>query len=193
MTEEITYREPKAYAALKQATAEAGFNMPSETGACALLRTLAASKPGGRFLELGTGTGLATAWLLDGMNASSTLISLDYDADCIALASAHLSDDKRLDLVCTDGGEWPPANGHQRFDFIFADTWHGKYLMLDETLTMLNPGGFYVIDDMLPQANWPGSHQQKADDLINYLEEHSDFTMVKLDWSSGIILMVKEA
>jgi predicted O-methyltransferase YrrM len=29
-----------------------------------MLRMLAASKPGGRFLELGTGTGIATAWLL---------------------------------------------------------------------------------------------------------------------------------
>lgn len=32
-------------------------------------------------------------------------------------------------------------------DFIFADTWHGKYLMLAEVLDMLNPGGLYIIDD----------------------------------------------
>jgi len=44
-----------------------------------MLRTLAASKPGGRFLELGTGTGIATAWLLEGMDERSTLISIDND------------------------------------------------------------------------------------------------------------------
>jgi hypothetical protein len=29
-------------------------------------------KPGGRFLELGTGTGHGTAWLLSGMDSTST-------------------------------------------------------------------------------------------------------------------------
>jgi len=39
--------------------------MPSDVMVGALLRLLAAAKPGGRMLELGTGTGLATAWVLD--------------------------------------------------------------------------------------------------------------------------------
>ena len=47
--------------------------MPSDPLTCTLLRTLAASKPGGQFLELGSGTGLSTAWLLDGMDARATL------------------------------------------------------------------------------------------------------------------------
>jgi predicted O-methyltransferase YrrM len=45
----------------------------------AMLLTLAASKPGGRFLELGTRAGLAAARLLDGMDGRSTLISVDND------------------------------------------------------------------------------------------------------------------
>jgi len=40
---------------------ELGFTMGSEPRTGALLRTLAASKPGGRFLELGTGTGVGRA------------------------------------------------------------------------------------------------------------------------------------
>lgn len=40
-----------------------------------LLRTLVASKPSGMVLELGTETGLATAWLLDGMDAQARLIT----------------------------------------------------------------------------------------------------------------------
>jgi predicted O-methyltransferase YrrM len=54
--------------------------MASEPLVGALLRSLAASKPGGRFLELGTGTGVATAWLLDGMDDRATLVSVDNDA-----------------------------------------------------------------------------------------------------------------
>ncbi len=37
------------------------FDMPSDRHTGSLLRTLAASKPDGRLLELGTGTGLSTA------------------------------------------------------------------------------------------------------------------------------------
>ena len=41
------------------------------SGKTTLLRALAASKPGGALLELGTGTGLGTSWLLEGMDANA--------------------------------------------------------------------------------------------------------------------------
>ena len=53
--------------------------MASEPKTGALLAALAASKPGGRLLELGTGTGLGTAWLLSGMDADSHLDTVDTD------------------------------------------------------------------------------------------------------------------
>src|SRR5689334_25145131 len=53
-------------------------------------------------------------------------------------------------------------NKSQKFDYIFADTWHGKYLLLDEVLSMLNRGGLYIIDDMLPQPNWPEGQDRKS-------------------------------
>jgi predicted O-methyltransferase YrrM len=43
-----------------------------------LLRLLATAKPSGSILELGTGTGLATAWLLDGMEAQSRSFDLIF-------------------------------------------------------------------------------------------------------------------
>jgi predicted O-methyltransferase YrrM len=54
--------------------------MASEPRTGSLLRTLAAAKPKGRFLELGTGTGIATAWLPAGMDAGSMLTTVDTDA-----------------------------------------------------------------------------------------------------------------
>jgi len=45
----------------------------------AMLPTLAASKPGGCFLELGWERD-TTSWLLEGMDARSTLISVDNDS-----------------------------------------------------------------------------------------------------------------
>src|SRR5262245_25410557 len=52
---------PAALQAILRDTAGLGFSMASELQTGSLLRTLAALKPAGRFLELGTGTGVATA------------------------------------------------------------------------------------------------------------------------------------
>ena len=191
MNNEINQPFPDAYTAILAATENAGFSMASEVLTCSLLKTLASSKVSAKFLELGTGTGLSTAWILDGMDYASTLVSIDNDGAFLAIASDFLSGDDRLELVLTDGAAWIEKNRDQKFDYIFADTWHGKYLLLDQVLDMLNPGGLYIIDDMLPQKNWPEGHNEKALNLIKYLETKTNLTITKLMWASGIIIAVK--
>ena len=146
--------------------------MASDRATGTLLRTLAASKPGGNLLELGTGTGLATAWLLHGMDAAARLLSLDNDAMVQSIAAEYCGEDPRLTLVTEDGDTALPrlqATG-ERYDLIFADTWPGKYRLLDLTLGLLKPGGFYVVDDLLPQPNWPPNHRTSVDWLIHELQ-----------------------
>jgi predicted O-methyltransferase YrrM len=166
--------------------------MASDMATCRLLRTLATTKPGGRFLELGTGTGLSTSWILDGMDQRSTLISVDNAPAFLAIARQYLGGDRRLTLVESDGGEWIERHTKEKFDYIFADTWHGKYLMLEEALDMLHPGGLYILDDMLPQPNWPEGHQEKAMRLIASLEARTDMSFTSQEWATGIIIGVKK-
>lgn len=192
MTEEINQAFPKSYIEISKATKVSGFTMASDVLTCSLLRTLAASKPAGKFLELGTGTGLSTAWILDGMDNNSSLVSIDNDPGFLEIAQRFLGNDKRLDLISSEGDEWIYNNKHQKFDYIFADTWPGKYLLLDEVLSMLNKGGLYIIDDMLPQPNWPDGHHDKAVNLINYLEIKEDLLITKQAWATGIIVAVKK-
>jgi predicted O-methyltransferase YrrM len=192
MTQEIHQQFPKAFSTIDELTKLSGFTMASDVLTGSLLRTLAGSKPNCKFLELGTGTGLSTSWILDGMDDESTLISVDNDSRFLEIAQSFLGDDKRLSLVCTDGGEWVEKNRDQKYDYIFADTWHGKYLLLDEVLSMLNKGGFYIIDDMLPQPNWPDGHHEKALNLISILEMRKDLSLTKQVWSTGIIVAVKK-
>jgi predicted O-methyltransferase YrrM len=191
MTEEINQPFPAAYLRIDEETKAAGFTMASDALTCSLLRTLAASKPNGKFLELGTGTGLSTSWILDGMDNNSTLESIDNAAEFLSIAKKYLGKDERLDLVLTDGAEWMEKNKSKRYDYIFADTWHGKYLMLNEALAMLNKGGLYIIDDMLPQPNWPEGHQEKAIQLVRDLESRKDLILTKQVWATGIIVAVK--
>ena len=192
MTHDINQKIPTAYFAIDKATQENGFTMPSDILTCSLLRTLAASKPVSKCLELGTGTGLSTAWILDGMDSNSTLVSFDNDPTLLAIAHTFLGNDPRLTLLETDGAEWVQTNENQRFDYIFADTWHGKYLLLNEVLAMLNKGGFYIIDDMLPQPNWPAGHAEKATKLLEELEKRKDLLLTKQQWATGIVVAVKK-
>lgn len=192
MTDEINQDIPKTYFDIDNATKESGFTMASDIKTCSLLKTLATSKPSGKFLELGTGTGLSTAWILDGMDSNSTLISFDNDEQFLNIAQKYLGQDERLNLILSNGEDWIKNNLGQKFDYIFADTWHGKYLLLDEVLEMLNKGGLYIVDDMLPQPNWPDGHQEKVINFIKYLEGRSDLTLTRQNWATGIIIVVKK-
>ncbi|NQE60330.1 O-methyltransferase [Caulobacter sp. RHG1] len=181
---------PAAWAEIQARTAALGFDMPSEANTGALLRLLAASKPGGRMLELGTGTGLATAWLLAGLDASASLVSVDVDPVVQDVARAHLKDE-RLRFVLADGLDFIRERSPASFDLIFADAWPGKYEALDETLALLKRGGLYVIDDMLPQPNWPEGHPARVDDLVARLESRPDLVVARLTWASGLIVAAR--
>jgi CheY-like chemotaxis protein len=58
------------------------------------------------FLELGTGTGHGTAWLLTGMDAASTLVTVDPDELVVAVARRHLGSDSRVTFQVADGAEF---------------------------------------------------------------------------------------
>ena len=183
--------EPKSIPAIWADTRAAGFTMASAPLTCSLLRTLAASKPSARFLELGSGTGLSTAWLLDGMDSESHLTTVDNDESLLSILKRNLGADPRLKVVCSDGDDFLRSLRGERFDFIFADTWAGKYRLLHEALELLNPAGLYVVDDMLPQPNWPEGHAEKVAGLVATLEPMEGFRVTKLSWASGVILATK--
>ncbi len=76
-------------------------------------------------------------------------------------------------------------------DLVYADAWPGKFTHLDEALALLRIGGLYVIDDLLPQPNWPEGHASKVDALIADLERRAEFSNVKMSWASGLMILVR--
>jgi predicted O-methyltransferase YrrM len=145
----------------------------------------------GRLLELGTGTGIATAWLLDGMDSASRLVSVDVDERFQQVAREALSQDARLTLIAGDAISFLQRQEAGAFDFVFADAMAGKYEGLDEALRVVKRGGFYVVDDMLPQANWPDGHAVRVQALIADLLARPDFVITHMDWASGIVVAVR--
>jgi predicted O-methyltransferase YrrM len=182
---------PQRLPQIMSETARLNFTMASDLLTGCLLRALAGAKPAGNLLELGAGTGMATAWVLDGMDAEARLVSVEIDEAVLEVAKKCLGDDPRVTFVCAEAGEWLQRAELDQFDLIFADSWPGKYTHLDEALRLLKRGGLYVVDDMLPQPNWPDGHAQRADELISVLENRDDLIITKLNWSTGVIIGTK--
>ena len=182
---------PPAVAGILADTQALGFGMASEPRVGALLAALAASKPGGRLLELGTGTGHGTAWLLFGMDDGSTLDTVDSDPNVVDVAKRHLGADRRVTFHVMDGAEFLEHPQSHSYDVIYADAWPGKFSHLNEALARVAPGGIYVVDDLLPQPNWPEGHAPKVPALIEDIERRTDFVTVRLAWASGLMLVVR--
>ncbi|WP_460062743.1 O-methyltransferase [Streptomyces sp. YKOK-I1] len=186
-------RFPDTLPALRARTRAAGFTMSCEDRTGSLLAVLAAARPEGRVLELGTGTGEGTAWLLSGMGPAARLVTVELEPAHQAVAREELSADTRVTFVEGDGGAWLDAYDGAPFDLVFADTWPGKFNRLDRALDLVAPGGTYLIDDLDPQPGWPEGHQASVERLLAELEAREDFRCVRLAWASGLLMAVRSS
>ncbi|GAA2118271.1 hypothetical protein GCM10009759_65410 [Kitasatospora saccharophila] len=186
-----TESHPAVLAAITEGCAALGFAMSCDLTTGQLLRTLAAARPGGRILELGTGAGTGTSWLLSGMDAGATLVSVELDEAVAAVAAEHLGADPRLELVTGDGAALIDSLAPGSFDLVFADTWPGKFHHLDQALALLAPGGLYLIDDLLPQPTWPEDHASSVTALVERLTTDPLLHATYLDCSTGLLLATR--
>lgn len=182
---------PAGFNAILDETKSIGFEQLSDPLLGSFLSTLAATKPNGKFLELGTGSGLSAAWILRGMDTNSSLKTVESDEILSSIAKKHIGNDPKISIMTGKGEDLILKTEKESIDFIFADTWPGKYNHLEETLSLLKVGGLYIIDDMLPQDTWPSGHEEKAQKLIRYLESRVDFILTKMSWSTGVIICTK--
>lgn len=184
---------PKINSQIEIKSKEIGFSMPSDLYIGTLLKTLISSKPKSNIIELGTGIGLSLAWMIEGLDDSSKLITVDNDPELTKIAKDFFGSDPRVEIICADGSDWIKNYSGDSFDLVFADAWPGKYSEIEEILNLISIGGFYVIDDMNTQPNWPEGHQENVDKLIAYLESREDFSLTKMDWSTGVIIMTRRS
>ncbi|MFD6138157.1 O-methyltransferase [Promicromonospora sp. NPDC060271] len=183
---------PGRLAAVEDAADRLGFHMSCEDRTGSLLATLAASKPGGRFLEIGTGVGAGVAWMLSGMDLSAHLTTIDIDPRVHAAASVTFADDARVQFVCADAGRWLQEYEGDLFDLAFVDWRPGKFEQLDLLADLLAPGGLYVVDDLLPQDTWPADHPERVAQFWRSWPR-PDMVATPIGWASGLLVAAKKA
>jgi|ERR1022692_540658 predicted O-methyltransferase YrrM len=103
---------------LRRRAAREGFDASSTPEVGGLL---AETKPGGTFLELGTGAGLGTASRLNGMSETARLVTIEL-SEALSRAAQEEITDPRVEWVIADGGQWPAAQQprQRRYDLVFA-------------------------------------------------------------------------
>ena len=168
-----------------------GFDMICDVDVANLCTTLVASKQSSKLLELGTGTGLSTAYILAGAGSDAQLDSVDINQAFTAIAQKYLRADKRVVFHTQDAGAFLERAGAGEYDFIFADAWPGKYSHLQYSLNVLKKGGIYLVDDMLPQSNWPDGHQKRVDAFLAFFRRLNGYAMNYMNWASGVAVITK--
>jgi predicted O-methyltransferase YrrM len=117
-----------------------------------LLAVVAASKPSGRFAEIGTGTGVGAAWVLSAMSPESSLVTVELDGDRAAAAQRLFEDVPNVRVLHGDWHELLPSEAP--FDLLFFDG--GRWKTGDvpgessQAVALVAPGGVVVIDDLTP-------------------------------------------
>jgi predicted O-methyltransferase YrrM len=177
---------------ITRSAAEAGFDVSSDVETGRFLSVLAASKLKGKFLEIGTGCGLGSSWLLDGMCKDSTLVTIENNQKWFDIAKSYIQDN-RAEIRCEDASNYLREAKAETFDMVFADALPGKYFLVDEAIRILKPGGFYVIDDCIHQEAWPKEIYLFHRKIHDLLLQRKDLKMVKMNWSVGLILGTKIA
>ncbi|MFI8105479.1 O-methyltransferase [Streptomyces sp. NPDC086023] len=186
--DDAPFARPDALDGILADAARAGFAMSCEERTGSLLATLAATKPGGTLVELGTGVGAGAAWLLHGMAPTARLTSVEIDPGTQMVAVRHLGHDRRVRFEALSADRWLRAYRGPAIDLAYVDCRPGKFHLLDRLLSLMAPGGIYVVDDLLPQDTWPDDHQPRVDGFLARLPEQRNLRATPLRWASGLVV-----
>lgn len=182
---------PPPVAAAYARARQHGFALSCEPEVGRVLAALAATVPdGGQVLEMGTGVGVGTSWLLHGLGARDDVrvVTIELDEATAALARA---------------AAWPPfvdlrtgdvlalLDEVGKCDLIFADAQGGKWFGLDRTIAALRPGGILLVDDMTPPAWMDDAHEAHTARVRAHLLGDPALVATELACASGMILCTR--
>jgi predicted O-methyltransferase YrrM len=115
-----------------------------ETGR--LLQVLAGARGLERVAEIGTGTGVGSAWILSALDPDVAFLTVELDEGRARAAAELLAEDVAARVLHGDWRELLPSEAP--FDLLFVDG--GRAKAHEEVVGLLAPGGMLVLDDLTP-------------------------------------------
>jgi predicted O-methyltransferase YrrM len=166
---------------------EFNHSCSDETGR--LLAVLAGQVKEGKILEVGTGLGVGSAWILSNISSSVKFISVDNCEEKVALTSEAIEHEQAEFIY----GDWKEVIKEGPFQFIFADAAAVKLAEASELYDILDIGGTLLMDDFTPEEHWPDEWKGKPDEVRGFWLNHEGLmaTEVYLTPMSSAIIAVR--
>ncbi len=188
-----TYRSNTIFPCLvtetKRLAESRGFNGSciDETGR--LLSVLAGQVKAGKILEIGTGFGVGSAWILSNIQPDVHFVSVEIERLKVELVSKMITR-SNAKFVC---GDWKEIIQQGPFQFIFADAAAAKTIDRAILAEILEVGGLLLMDDFTPEESWPEEWKGKPDPVREFWLNHESLTATEIYLTprSSAILAVK--
>lgn len=175
--------------------------VPVLPGAARAIELLARAMGARSAVEIGTGAGVSTTYLLRGMAPSGVVTTIDMEpehhraakrtlaAGGFAPARARLITGRALDVLprLTDGG----------YDIVLIDARKSEYPQyLEHALRLLRSGGLVLIDNALWHGRVPDPAQRDKDttavrETLKAVRENEDLTTALLTAGDGLLAAVR--
>lgn len=141
---------PAIVAATLDLSRQRGFISATRHETGRLLATLAAACDG-TLAELGTGTGVGSAWLSSGAPKTARIVSAELDPSLAEDVQKIFADVDNVEII---SGDWSTLEQYAPFSLLFVDV---REVMesIDVIAGLLEPGGIAVLDDFVPSPFWP--------------------------------------
>ncbi|MGW4092343.1 O-methyltransferase [Nocardia sp. NPDC004750] len=182
---------PMPVAEAKRRAVECGFRQSCHDGVGQLLAVLAGNLPQqANVLELGTGVGVGTAWIVYGLGARTDVHVFSAEVDeSLGESASSFEWPPYVNLKIIDGAS--VLVDHGPFDLIFADAPPIKFGHFEAIVDALRPGGTLIVDDMGPKAQSKNPDSTKIPQLREAILGHHELVTADIDWSTGIIIATK--
>ncbi len=164
------------------------------------LRLLVAASGARAVVELGTGAGVSTLWLLSGMHPDGILTTIDPETEHQRLAKQSLVEagygSTRVRLIAGRALEVLPRLSDGAYDLVFCDALRSENTdYLAGSLRLLRPGGLLVFAGALNGGRVTDPSARDADtvalrELARTVRDHEQLTPALLPLGQGLLVAV---
>lgn len=175
--------------------------VPVLPGAGAALSVIAAVAGARSVVEIGTGAGVASIWLLRGMRPDGVLTTIDVEPEHHRAARETYAEagipSNRVRLISGRGLDVLPRLTDGAYDVVFCDADKQEYPgYLEQALRLLRPGGVVVFDNALWHDRVADPTQRDEDttairELGKAVREDERLTCAMLAAGDGLLVAVK--
>ncbi len=183
--------------AARQRAGEVGVGaVDPATGAA--LRMLAAATHATSAVELGTGAGVSSLWLLRGMPPGGILTTVDSESEHQRLAKASFAEagvpSGRVRVIAGRALDVVPRLSDSAYDVVFCDAARSENLdYLNAAMRLLRPGGVVVFADAMSGGRIVESSARDAEtvamrELARAVRDETRLAPAMLPVSSGLLV-----